>query len=247
MARTVTLGQLRDDVADLADILGAVGALQRYTPTRLNRRINQSIQRFRENLSTEGSTHFLTSTSGNFSVGATSPYPFQTLDLSAVSPSIVRVAGIDVEYNNRVYTLKHVPFNDRDQFGGPLNTDFPTSWAQFQTDKLAILPPPDGQYGYVVWYLPVLADLSSDSDTFNGVAGWEEFIVWDVLLYVIIKDQYPQAYQMAVDQSERRWRDILRSATKVSSAGGAVTGRDSFGDRLNQRIRRNVGGPGTWG
>lgn len=232
MSRNVTLLQLRTDIAAQADITGAVGASSRYTPTVLTRYINQAIQRFRERISNEGATHYLVSTSSTLGVGATSPYPFYVLDLSAVSPGIVRIFGLDITVNGVTRMLKHVPFNSRGDYGGALNKSIPEAWAQYQTAKLAVLPPSSSAFAYVCWYLPVLADLSADGDTFDGVAGWEEFIVWAVVVRLIIQDQYPQAYQMAVAERDRVWSDVVRQATRVSSAGGGVTGRDTLGESL---------------
>lgn len=229
MSRTVTLLQLRTDVATQADI---VGGTARYTAATLNRFINQAIQRFREKLSSEGAQHYLVSTSSTLGIGATGPFPFYVLDLSAVSPSIVRTYGVDVTINSDIVrTLSHVPFAARGDYGGSIITGEPMAWAHINTRKLAILPPPNSAYTYVAWYLPVLADLSGDSDTFDGVSGWEDFIVWDVVCRLIVRDQYMTAFQTATAYKNELWADILRNATRVSSAGGAVVARDSMGER----------------
>mgnify|MGYP001581068345 FL=1 len=54
MSRTVTLLQLRTDIAAQADITVGGASTGRYPTGVMNRFINQSIQRFRERLSTEG-------------------------------------------------------------------------------------------------------------------------------------------------------------------------------------------------
>jgi len=238
VSRNVTLLQLRTDIATQADI---VGGTARYTTATLNRFINQSIQRFREKLSTEGATHFLTNTAGTLTAGATSPFPFGVLDLSAVTPSVVRSFGIDVKLSSGiVIALSHSPFQSRTDFGGPIVTGEPIAWAHFNTRKLAIMPAPSQAYPYNVWYLPVLADLTADGDTWDGVAGWEDFIAWDVVCRLIIRDQYVTAYQIATGYRQELWADILRNATRVSSAGGAALGRDSMGERgLMDNWRRN--------
>lgn len=229
MSRNVTLLQLRTDIATQADI---VGGTARYTAATLNRFINQSIQRFREKLSSEGAQHYLVSTTGTLGIGATSPFPFYVLDLSAVSPSIVRTFGLDVTLNGGIIkTLSHVPFASRADYGGSVVIGQPMAWAQINTRKLAILPASNQAYAYVAWYLPVLADLSGDSDPFDGVAGWEEFIVWDVVARLIVRDQYMTAFQTASAYKNEIWSDILRNATRVTSAGGATVARDSMGDR----------------
>ncbi len=234
MSRTVTLSQLRTDIENQCDI---VGATARHPTTLKNRLINQAIQRFREKISNAGAQHYLTSSTGTFGVGATSPYPFYVLDLTAVSPGLVRTYGIDITLNGEVTSLTHVPFNERDKYLGP-RASVPVAWANFQTAKAAIFPPAMSAYTYVAWYLPVFTDLSSDGDTFDGVAGWEDFIVWAVCTRLIARDTYPEAWQIATAEKQSAWQDIVTAATKVSSAGGATIGRDSFGERLRGRARQ---------
>lgn len=235
MSRTVTLSQLRSDIQYQCDIIGATA---RHPSANQNRLINQSIQRFREKISNEGAQQYLVSSTGSLGIGATSPYPFYVLDATAVSPSLVRSYGLDITVEGETRSLLHVPFNDRDKYGGARNRAMPLAWSNFQTAKIAVLPPSDTAYTYVLWYLPVLADLSGDSDTFDGVAGWEEYIVWDVCCRIISRDTYPEAWQIATAQRQETWADIVKSATKVSSAGGAVVGRDSFGERVRGQMER---------
>lgn len=253
MARNVTLSQLRTDVAAQCDF--STSASGRYTPTLLNRIINQSIQRFRERISNEGMTHFLVSYSGNLTQGTTSTYAFQTLDLSALSPSLVRTYGVDITIAGVVKSLAHRPFTERNDFSAGLGssmTGTPIAWAHFQTRSIAIMPGPDGDYPYTVWYLPVLADLSADGDTFDGVAGWEVWVLWDCVCQLIARDQYQAAYTQAIAERDLAWADIIRSSTKVSAAGGAVVGRDSFGQAglwggLKSRIVSAPAGGNTGG
>ncbi len=226
MSRLVSLSQLRTDVATQCDFV--VGASGRYTSTILTRYLNQSVMRFRERVSNEGMTHYLVSTTGTVTSGATSPYSFKQLDLSAVSPAIVRVYGVDLTVNNIVKTLAHRPFQERNDYGAPGITGEPACWAMYQTTSIALMPAPNQSYSYTVWYLPLLADMSADGDTFDGVAGWEQWIVWDVVCQLIARDQYQSAYNQAVQLRSEIWQDVLRSATKVTSAGGAIVGRDTL-------------------
>ena len=238
MSRTVTLAQLRSDIAAQADIVSGTG---RYDAPTINRFINQSIQRFRERLSGEGATHYLVNSAGTLGVGSTSPFPFYALDLSALNPSMVRSFGIDITLpGNTIKSLPQVPFQNRTDYGGAVVQGEPMAWAHYQTRKLAIFPGPNSAYPYNVWYLPVLADLAADGDTFDGVAGWEDFIVWDVVCRLIVRDQYMTAFQTATAYKNELWADILRNATRVSKQGGANIARDSMGDRAaSDNWRRN--------
>ena len=229
MSRNVTLSQLKYDVSEQADITGASA---RHSPTLLTRLINQSIQHFREKVSSWGAQHYLTNTAGLLTPGATAPFPFYVLDLSLVSPSIVRCFGVDITVNADTHSLSHVPFSARNDYGGIRHTGIPQAWAIIQTAQLAILPAASSAYAYVVWYLPVLADLADDTDVFNGVAGWEEFIVWDVVTKLIVRDQYPQAFQMALAKRDEMFGDIVKSVSRVSGESSLYIGRDTMGARL---------------
>jgi hypothetical protein len=232
--RSVSLGQLKADALEQAN---AAGATTRFAPTLITRRINQSIQRFREKVSTEGSTRYLSAVSGTLGVGPTSPYPFHVLDLGAVATGIVRTYGLDITIDGDTRSLLQVPFADRDKYGGGRVRGIPAAWAHYQDTKVAILPPPASAYDYTAWFLPVLPDLVDDSDTWDGVSGHEEFVTLDVALTFIARDQYPEAYQLVADRASTVWQDIMRTATKVTSAGGLVVGRDTLGDRLGGRMR----------
>lgn len=239
MARTITLANLRTAIATQGDF--TISTSGRYSPTSLNFYINSSIQRFRERVTNEGITHYLTSTSGSVSSGATSPYSFKSLDLSAVTPAVVRVYGVDLTVSSIVKTLAHRPFQERNDYGAPSITGEPMAWAMYQTTSVAIMPAPNQSYAYTVWYLPVLADLVNDGDTFDGVAGWEQYIIWDCVCRLIARDQYQAAYMQAVQLRDEIIQDILRSATKVTSAGGAIVGRDTL--RAARFGRREFCGP----
>ena len=227
--RTSTLEVIRTDIESQADF---VGATQRYPDTITTRWVNQSIQLFREHISAAGIPHYLVSTTKTLGVGATSPYPFYSLDLSSESPSLVRTYGVDLTLlGGTIQSLSHTPFTERCSFGGPTVTGIPVAWCHYQTRKLAILPPPSSALTCVVWYLPVLADLAADGDVFDGVAGWEEWIIWDVVCRHFIRDSTSESFAMATQRRLECWNDILRGATRISSAGGAQLGRDSMGQR----------------
>jgi hypothetical protein len=60
-------------------------------------------------------------------------------------------------------------------------------------DKIWFVPVPQGQHGVRVYYIPtcpVLATGGEEGDdvTFNGIHGWDEYIVIDTALKIAIKD-----------------------------------------------------------
>lgn len=236
MARERTLGELKGDLRYLAD---AQGLTLRHTDSDITRALNQSIQRFRGKVSAEGLTHFLLYTSGTMPVGVTSPFGFGVIDLTAVTPACVQIYGIDVQFSGGCWdALDAVEFTERNRYASEYGnqTRPPVAFANFQTCKAGIFPASDSAYPYVAWYLPLFEDLANDSDAFDGVAGWEEWVVWDATIPMINRDQYPQAYAMATAERAERWNDIIRVAAKVNR-GSVTRRRDTWGESMHKRAR----------
>ncbi len=237
MARTRTLAQLRADVRYQADIQGFT---VRHTDSNLTRLINQSILRFRENVSNDGLTHYLTSVTGTLSSGVTTGYPYKILDLTAASPGVVRIFAVDLETQDSCWvTLRSVDFSERTRYQLFDNNagQVPEAFANITTYVLALLPAPGYAMDYRVWYLPVFTDLAADSDTFDGVAGWEDWVVWDVSQKTLSRDRYPEAYALCGQERDRCWADVLRASSKVNAAGGTMQRRDTMGRARAARYR----------
>lgn len=239
MARTVTLGVLRNDVLWQADLLGTTA---RNANSDVNRAINQSIQHFRVNVSRLKYRQYLTSHTGTLTAGAAAGMAYGTLDTSAWTPSLLHLYGFDITVNGRLIPLELISFEQRDDFqraevgASPLGP--PVAVAYFGENQIVILPASDGAYAYTAYYLPVLADLVADSDTFDGSAGWEEWIKWDVVIKLIHRDQFPTAYQSAVQERDRIWADIERDAP--SKQIGLVRRIDTRGLRADRiQLYRN--------
>lgn len=235
MSRPVTLAQLRADIAQQADVAGSTA---RHVPSLLNRLINTSIGRFRERLSTEGSTIYLSSAYGTLTAGVASLYPFGLLDLTSAPTMLVKAYGVDVTIGTEVRPLTPVPFEERASYGAAPGE--PRAWTQWGRTHLAILPAPQAAYPYTLWYLQHLAPLVSDSDAWDGVAGWEEYVTWDVVCRVLVRDQTGKAYEMCVQARNEVWHDVLRSARSAKGPGGTSVTRDVFGERLHGCSRRRT-------
>lgn len=197
MARTRTLTELIGDVQNLADIEGAT---LRHTTARITREINQSIQRFREWVTEEGFGLYLTPYTVNLTVGATSPYVWREVDLSALNPTLAHVQAIECIVNGHAYDLDKIPFESRNEYAQQNAT--PAAWIQYG-DKVGILPPPESTYAITVWYLGVFVDLVNGSDTFDGMVGWEEWVRWNCLITLLTRDQYGSLIDNAVARTEQ--------------------------------------------
>jgi hypothetical protein len=231
---------LRDDVRTQADLIGLT---LRHTDAQLTRFINQAINAFREDISAEGIAHFLTSATGTTVVGVTSGFPFQTLSLAALSPNVVRVYGVDIRLTDgRWITLRSVDFTERTQYqcrddsGGAI----PEAFASITTYTVALLPAPGTALTYRVWYLPVATDLSADADAFDGVTGWEDYVVMEVCLRTVVRDRHAEAYALLSAERDRCWRRVLKGSSRVNAAGGTLVRVDTLGRARSARFR-NLG------
>ena len=225
MARAVTIKQLEDDVRWQAD---QQEAELRHTSADLRRAINQSIQRFRENISDNGFSYFMQDSSGTLEPGNAvtdngTQLTWGVLDMIDFEPEVVRIYGVDVTINGSVLDLDPVTFKERNRYQYYDNdSGTPIGFFGYDETKLGIVPPPNKPYAYTVWYLPAIEDLTDDDDSFNPcVPGASEWIVWDVMYKLLNRDNYPRLLAGVAKERGRLWEDILHKANKHSRAGPA--------------------------
>ncbi len=239
MSRTRTLTELIADVRFQGSIEGFT---VRHSDAQITRMLNQEIQAHREQVSLEGIANYLASYSTTFTSGNTSPFKYAVLNLaSGPSPALTRLYGIDVIVGNEAKTLHPVAYSERNDYGGQPGE--PECWAQITSYTFAILPAPAYAYTYIAHYLPKLADLATGSDTFDGVAGWEDVVVWGAVVRLIARDQFPQAYQLATQERARAEARVMANS-KQTGKGVVHRRRDTWGERRRDaRLRHS---PWRW-
>jgi hypothetical protein len=233
--RTRTLTNLLLDIRWQADQLGAT---LRNDDTSLTRALNQSIQAFREWISDNGFAYYLRPSSGTCPIGATAPYAFGQVNISAISPAVVRVYGFDLTIDNVIYSLDAVAFAERNNFQGFLSdtnkSGIPISFSMYDNNQIALLPPAQAAYPYTLWYLPVSADLAAGSDTFDGIAGWEEWLIWDVLMKLVVRESDGAKAQLSAGERERVQAAILKRSRHLQRQGPMIK-RDTRSEKMDKR------------
>ncbi len=234
MARTRTLTLLRDDVRWQFDFESMTG---RVTDARLTRAINQSIQELRELISDAGNPYFLAApATGTLSVGATSPYDsFGAITVSSLSPTFLRPYGFDIKVGTQWVALQPVNFEQRnDHQGDPLSggiTGQPRDFFLFNASQIAYAPAADRTYSYRLFYLPTATDLSADGDTFDGIAGWEEWVVFNAGNKLLLRDNQSQQFAAFAAERDRLLAGILAKSNHRQRAGATrrndVRGRNA--------------------
>jgi hypothetical protein len=102
-----------------------------------------------------------------------------------------------------------------------------------QGSNISLLPAPSGgTYRHI--YIPAPADLSGDSDTVDGVSGWEEFIVVDTAKKMLQKEESSTA---TIE------RDLERIRARIEEM---VQNRAWSTPRRVVDVRGAATGPGDW-
>lgn len=241
-ARTRTLDLLRGDLLYLADI---PSGSTRHPTANLNRILNTSWQKMRAMVS-EMCGIYLKPASGTLTAGLTSPYAFGTLslpdDLASLYAFDVTVAANDIR------TVDVVPFSERNEyqsrFGASLGIPEvchiynvgTESTTTVTVGKLAIFPAPIQAFAYTLWYLPVwvdIADANSATYVFDGLDGWEDWVLQDAVCMIAERDNDMAAtYQIAQLERAKAEDRIRTSAARIQRVG--PTGRVDVARR--QRI-----------
>lgn len=236
MSRAKTILELETAVRWQAD---QEEAELRHTSEHIRRIINQSAQQLRLQVSSVGDPYFLRSFSGVIKGGAAvdqqnrdRTLPWGSIDSSNIDPEILQVYGIDVSLGGlgRVTSLTHVTFAERLSFQGLGQSSSPCAFFEYNENNIGVLPIPDGDYSFTLWYVPVLPDVMEDGDVMLcGPAGSDEWIVWDCLWKLLARDNYPRLLEVAAATKAELMAAILKQS--AHQRVNPSTRRDSRNER----------------
>lgn len=105
-----------------------------------------------------------------------------------------KLLGVDFQITQqRKLTLKPYMFNERNRYqeGAYWSAVIGISGPRYhlQNEKIKFRPTPDGGYTLVLHYIPCFTDLVDDADLLNGVNGWEEYIILDAAIKMLVKEE----------------------------------------------------------
>lgn len=214
MSTTMTLTQLITAVRQRADFVNS----QFVTDAELTSYINQSyfelydllIQKYGDNyyvadpavFSTDGSTMQYPLPNGtltSFTNGRTGATSYQ-------APAIYKLLGVDLELANQsqsFVTIRPFNFSDRNRYAVPNFQSFygvTNMRYRLNGDYLWLTPIPASGQQIQIWYAPRLTQLSSGSDTCDGISGWTEYIIVDAAIKALAKEESDTSVFMAQKQ-----------------------------------------------
>lgn len=177
--KTATLANIRTQVRERCDIENS----EFITDSELNSYINLSYADLYDKLVSAFEDYYLTSTTSTVSAGSSSfSVPNDFYKLKAVDYQLSD--GNFVSLNKFNFSERNNKYNNT----GSLNNNYNIRY-RLVGNTIELIPTNQATGTYKIWYVPVYTTLSSDSDTLDGVNGWEEYIIVDACIKCLTKEE----------------------------------------------------------
>lgn len=197
MARTATLLELRTQARQRADMVNS----QFVSDAELTSYINASYTELYDLLIAQYEDYH--ATSSNISIVAgTNTY--------SLPSDFYKLLGVDlvVDAQGNAVTLKPFVFAERNAYVfTPTWNMVGLAYLRYHIidDSIRFMPVPTTTQTVKLWYVPALTKLSGDSDTVDGVSGWEEYIVVDAVIKMLQKEESDaQTFMLQKEQLKKR-------------------------------------------
>jgi hypothetical protein len=167
MARNRTLAELQQEVYELADV-----DLAYIDEPQMTRMINASLAELYDLVVASNKDHYAESTNVNVTSGT---------DSYTLAADHYRLVGVDIYDSGAWHLMKRFNIHERNQLQDGDGSEGSTSY-RVVGGALKLRPTPTWSGTVRVWYIPAPPQLSLDTDTWDGIAGWEQYVVIDCCL-----------------------------------------------------------------
>jgi len=220
---SVTLSSLRTQIRDRADMKHS----RFVTDTELKNLINLSLTELYDLLVGAFEDYYIAD-----------PYSFtiSSGNSADIPADFYKLIGLDYQFNSGEWvTLKRFNFVDRNKHNAIYSRyalGMPDLRYRLLGSKIKILPEDRATGTYQMWYIPKATLLSGDSDTLDGVNGWEEYIIIDCAIKCKEKEESDtSALQLAKQQIKKRIEEMAqnRDAGEPSIISDVTNMNSDFG------------------
>jgi len=174
-----TLTQFRTRVRERANMEGS----QFVTDTELTGYINSSASELYDLLVSRFADYYLSDTAVTVTTGSSIPLPV----------NFYKLRGLDLDLGGGDYqTLRQFNFNERNKATDDLRVlQRGVSQLRYrvQGNTISLTPADQATNSYRVWFVPLMPLLVADADSFDGVNGWEEYVVVDAAIKCLQKEE----------------------------------------------------------
>lgn len=193
MADLITVSSIKTQARQKADMENS----EFVSESELLGYINSSYAKLYDLLVASHADYYITSTSETITTG----------NVITIPTDFYKLKGLDVQLSGDFVTVSKFNFRDRNRITNGFNR------AALQTNKryrvlageIHILPEDDAVGTYKLWYTPRLTRLLLDTDTLDSINGWEEYIIVDVAIKMLLKEESDtSSLQIALREQEAR-------------------------------------------
>jgi hypothetical protein len=217
---TASLSALRDTVRQRCDMVGS----EFVTDDELDGWINASAHELYDILVQKFSP-------GSYYVAPTHEFTADgTSDSFALPGDMYKLLGVDMQLAADSWTtVKPFAFAERNRYAYP-NVQSATIPAnvryRIMGGNLLFTPRPTAGQVFRLWYVPKMTLLQVDTDVLDGVSGWEEYVVADVCIKALTKEESDPSVFLA---QKAALLQRIESAAENRDAGSPATVADSQG------------------
>lgn len=138
--------------------------------------------------------------------------------------------GVDLVIgSNEAISIKNFAFAERNKF----KNSYSLSWGQDGVSgvryriigrKIWFLPTPDNNAVVNIWYIPLAPVLESDSDEFDPINGWEEYVIVDTAIKMLTKEESDTS---ALELRKLKLEQRINTAANNRDAGNPIQVSDT--------------------
>lgn len=185
MPSLVTLADLKERSREAADMVGSTFV----EDPELTRYINASTQELYDLLiAAYGQEYYL----AEFSIPVVGG-----VDTYTLSDDFYKLLGVDLILSasgNEAVTLHPYSLSERNKFNNSYLSVSNSNGSvraryRLQNNTIKLIPEPSGGYSLNIHYVPAMEKLALDVDEVDGVNGWEEYIILDVAIKMLRKEE----------------------------------------------------------
>lgn len=183
------------------------------------------------------------------------PFPITTDGINdhyTLPTDFYKLLGVDLQLSNTQaassigwITLRKFNFAQRNQYTLP---NIQTLWGRtnilyrLSGNQIWFIPLPMSAQPLRVWYIPRFVPLVNPTDSFDAINGWEEWVVNDVAMKALVKDESDLS---GVEALQSVQNDRLASIIENRDAGSPSQTVDAY--RINGWGNDGWPGSGDWG
>ena len=218
----VTLSEIKDQARQRADMVNS----KFFTEAELNNYVNQSVKELYDRLINAGEFYYMQDYTVPVLVGS---------DTYSLPPYFYKLLGVDLvlDSNGNAVTLRPFQFEQRNAYlFTPTWNIVGLSYLRYmvQGDTIKFVPKPSSPQNIRIWYAPMtpklvdtpdpyVAPAAGEAYSFQGINGWEEYVIVDMCIKMLMKEESDPSAFMAQKQAMIQRIEEMKVMRDIGATG----------------------------